>query len=615
MPALLAAFGCSSALPIPFLSCAQVVRQPFTLSSHRPVATKPPQVLGGRSPPLLSSPLVARPNSTSRSTGRSALLVKSKKNDERSFTDAARDAVTGNPGLESDKLDSKIRRRAEDAILTRGNRVTVGDVASTSGLTIFEAENALKALAADSLATLAVSNQGEVLYCFPSGFQSAVRNRSWKTRVESFLAATNEISGYLIRVLYGTALISSIAIVTTALLVIASSSRDDRGRGRSGGGGGGIGFNYYSTRAMFNLTDYLFFYDPYYYRRRRMAMFRGEQGNSWNFVEAVFSFVFGDGDPNITYEEKKWEIVGKFIASKGGVVTAEQLAPFMDVNIDQIRGSSKNKSRSKEVVVDESYVLPALTRFKGSPEVDAEGHIVYVFPALQTTADVRKQKEWFNFRKSKENSKAAATAAVPNSAVEEVLESPWKLTGVTGGQLGSVIALGAANLVGVLWLSVALTTPANAYALAMNGLGWVFGTMPYLQVYAISFFIIPAVRWVLYQGRNKAIDNRNEAKIAAQQQLTNPSPELLRKVAAAAALAQQNLVTKENAVFRSDKDVEEQPIDVEAGVWERKLERRASQRDLENRGWMPAPKSSSARPGANPLDAGAAPRKQGERGW
>jgi hypothetical protein len=541
-------------------------------------------------------------------------LVYSQKGDERSFIDAARDAATGKPGLESDKLDSKIRRRAEDAILTRGNRVTVGDVASTSGLTIFEAENALKALAADSLATLAVSDQGEILYCFPSNFQNALRNRSWKTRFESFIAATNEISGYLIRVLYGTALISSIAIVTTALLVIASSSRDDRGRGRSGGGGGGIGFNYYGTRAMFDLTDYLFFYDPLYYRRRRMAMFRGDQRNSWNFVEAVFSFVFGDGDPNITYEEKKWEIVGKFIASKGGVVTAEQLAPFMDVNIDQIRGSLRNKRRSQEVVVDESYVLPALTRFKGNPEVDAEGHIVYVFPALQMTADVRKQKEWFNFNKSQQNFKAAAAAAASNSQseVEEVLESPWKLTGVTGGQLSSVIALGVANLVGVLWLSTALTTPANAYALAMNGLGWVFGTMPYLQVYAISFFIIPAVRWVLYQGRNQAINNRNEAKIAAQKQLTNPSPDLLEKMAAAAVLAQQNLITKENAVFRSDKEVEEQPSDIEAGVWERKLQRRASERDLEKRGWMPAPKSSS---GANPLDAGAAPRKQGERGW
>jgi hypothetical protein len=589
MPGVLAASGCTAVLPIASSVRAHVIRQPATLSSFRPLATKPQQVLGGRSRhPTTSLLLGSKP--TFRATSRkSTTLVRSQKGDEKSFIDAARDAASGKPGLESDKLDSKVRRRAEDAILTRGNRVTVGDVASTSGLTIFEAESALKALAADSLATLAVSNQGEILYCFPSDFRSAIRNRSLKTRLESFATATSEISGYLIRVLYGTALIASIATVTTALIVIASSSKDDRGRGRSGGGGGGISFNYSGTRAMFDLTDYLFFYDPYYYRRRRMALFRGEQRNSWNFVEAVFSFVFGDGDPNVAYEEKKWEIVGKFIASKGGVVTAEQLAPFMDVNLDQVRGKNNQNRSSTGVVVDESYVLPALTRFKGTPEVDAEGHIVYVFPALQTTADARKQREWFNFQKTKKDS---FTAPAPAAPVKEVLESPWKLTGVTGGQLGSVVALGVANLVGVLWLSTALATPANAYALAMNGLGWIFGTMPYLQIYAVSFFMIPAVRWLLYQGRNQAINNRNEAKIAALRQLENPSQEVVRKMAAAAVLAQQNLVTKEDAVFRSDKEVEQQPIDVEADVWERKLERRASERDLKNRGWMPAPKRS-----------------------
>jgi hypothetical protein len=578
------------------------------LSSCRPLATKTSQALGGRSS-TSTSLLASRPT---RSTPRKLpTLVRSQKGDEKSFLDAARDAASGKEGLQSDTLDSKIRRRAEDAIITRGNRVTVGDVASTSGLTIFEAETALKALAADSLATLAVSNKGEILYCFPKDFRSAIRNKSLKTRIEAFSAATNEISGYLLRVLYGTALISSIAIVTTALLVIASSSRDDRNRGR-GGGGGGISFGYSGTRALFNLTDYLFFYDPYYYRRRRMAMYRGVNGNSWNFVEAVFSFVFGDGDPNVMYDEKKWEIVGKFIASKGGVVTAEQLAPFMDVNLNQIRGYKGNRSRAASTVVDESYVLPALTRFKGTPEVDAEGHIVYVFPALQTTADARKQKEWFNLKKK------AADFTVASPDAQQALESPWKLTGVTGGQLGSVVALGVANLVGVLWLSTAITAPANAYALAMNGLGWVFGAMPYLQIYAISFFIIPAVRWLLYQGRNQAITARNEAKIAAQNQLTNPSPELLSKMATASVLAQQNLVTKENAVFRSDKDVEQQPIDVEADAWERKLERRASEKDLETRGWMPAPKRSeqSATTAAS-VDA-AARRKQEEgrgRGW
>jgi hypothetical protein len=598
MPGVLAAFSCSAALPVTFSARARLIRQPVTLSSFRPLATKSPQTIGGRSLNLGCKP------STRAPSRKLATPVRSQKDDQKSFIDAARDAAAGKPGLLSDEFDSKVRRRAEDAIINRGNRVTVGDVASTSGLSIFEAETALKALAADSLATLAVSSQGEILYCFPSGFKTSIASKSFKTRLEAFSTATSEISGYLIRVLYGTALIASIAIVTTALLVIASSSsRDDRNRGGRSGGGG-ISFNF-GTRAMFNLSDFLFFYDPYYYTRRRMFL-RGS--DSLNFVETVFSFVFGDGDPNAAIEEKKWEIVGQFITSKGGVVTAEQLAPFMDVNMDQIK-ASKKKSSSSGVVVDESYVLPALIRFKGSPEVDGEGHIVYVFPALQNTADPRNQFAWFKSNKKE----AMLAAAPPDSAVQKVLEYPWNLTNVTGGQLVSAIGLGAANLVGVIWLSTLLATPANAAALAFNGLGWVFGLMPYLQIYAISFFIIPLVRKVLYLRRNQAIERRNEAKIAAQAQLLNPSPELLQKMAAAVKFAQQNVVTKEDAVFRSDKDVEQQPIDVEADVWERKLERRASDRDLENRGWMPAPKRTSGAAAVNPLESDGARKKQEER--
>lgn len=46
-------------------------------------------------------------------------------------------------------------------------------------------------------------------------------------------------------------------------------------------------------------TDFLLIWDPYYSRHSRQ---RVESGEGMTFVEAVFSFVFGDGDPNISYE-------------------------------------------------------------------------------------------------------------------------------------------------------------------------------------------------------------------------------------------------------------------------------------------------------------------------
>lgn len=49
-------------------------------------------------------------------------------------------------------------------------------------------------------------------------------------------------------------------------------------------------------------------------RRRRYAY--GYQGNAMqqpepkmNFFQAIFSFVFGDGDPNLDWEERRWQTV------------------------------------------------------------------------------------------------------------------------------------------------------------------------------------------------------------------------------------------------------------------------------------------------------------------
>ena len=58
-------------------------------------------------------------------------------------------------------------------------------------------------------------------------------------------------------------------------------------------------------------------------------------------------------------------------------MTAEELAPYLDV-------PSAAKDADSHVV-DESYVVPALVRFGGSPEVDQDNNLIYRFPSLQKT--------------------------------------------------------------------------------------------------------------------------------------------------------------------------------------------------------------------------------------
>ncbi|KAK2982803.1 hypothetical protein RJ640_005127 [Escallonia rubra] len=183
-------------------------------------------------------------------------------------------ATSFRPGgvVESDRLPSDVRRRAMDAVDACGGRVTVGDVASKAGLKLDQAQKALQALAADTDGFLEVSDEGDVLYVFPKGYRSKLAAKSFRIKIEPLIEKAKSGAEYLVRVSFGTALIASIVLVYTTIIAILSSKR---------------------------------YWDPYYYRRRRVRA--DDEGN--NFIESVFSFVFGDGDPNQGAEEERWKLV------------------------------------------------------------------------------------------------------------------------------------------------------------------------------------------------------------------------------------------------------------------------------------------------------------------
>ncbi len=120
-------------------------------------------------------------------------------------------------------------------------------------------------------------------------------------RLEPLAKNAVQVAAYLARVAFGTALIASVVTVYMAIVIISSSNtRDDRSRDR--------GYGVSPMRLWFNATDLFWFYDPFFYQRRRQwGRSRPEEGLT--FLEAVFSFVFGDGDPNQDFEMQRWEAV------------------------------------------------------------------------------------------------------------------------------------------------------------------------------------------------------------------------------------------------------------------------------------------------------------------
>lgn len=80
--------------------------------------------------------------------------------------------------------------------------------------------------------------------------------------------------------------------------------------------------------------------------------------------------------------------VGQYIQSRGGVVAAEELAPFLDVTPEALAAAREG------AFVDEAYVVPSLVRFSGQPEVGPDGELLYRFPSLQRTARAQVRRLW-----------------------------------------------------------------------------------------------------------------------------------------------------------------------------------------------------------------------------
>ncbi|CAN6838330.1 unnamed protein product [Brassica oleracea] len=438
--------------------------------------------------------------------------------------------------VESDKLATDVRKRAMEAVDECGLRVTVGDVASRAGLKVTEAQKALQALAADTDGFLEVSDEGDVLYVFPRDYRSKLATKSLRIQIEPFLDKAKVAVDYLTRVTFGTALIASIVIVYTSIILLLSSRSEDDNRQRRRGRGYDSGFNFY-----FSPVDLFWYWDPNYYRRRRA---REDEGKGMNFVESVFSFVFGDGDPNQGIEEERWQMIGRYITARGGVVAADELAPYLEV------------PSSKSATSDESYILPVLLRFDGQPELDEEGNILYRFLSLQRTASGSSRRKeyvgkWFDFVADMD---------------KFFKEKKWQFSKTSSTERAMVIGLGAVNLFGV----IVLNTLLKEMAFRPSGfITFVKNIYPLLQVYAGSFFVIPLVRWLSVKRKNDQIENRNKARLQFARALESPDISLRRKMLSARDMAQKTVIGKERIVYSTERDMIEQGY--EAEEWDRRF--------------------------------------------
>jgi hypothetical protein len=416
-------------------------------------------------------------------------------------------------------------------------RVTIGDVAAEGGLSLAEAQQGVLTLATDVQAHLQVSEAGEIAYVFPKNLRTILLSKSWRLRLQSAWEKIWRVLFYLIRISFGIMLILSLVLIVVAisiLVIAASSSREGNDRDGGFGGGGMVVF----PRIWFG-PDIFWLFDFDYGRRRRPR----PQGrdSDMNFLEAVFSFLFGDGDPNSDLEDRRWQSIAAVIRAHHGVVTAEQVAPFLG---DLGQGWSKDL---------EDYMIPVLSRFNGMPEVSPEGGIVYQFPELQVMAEVRETR----------------------LAPRFLQEYPRRFSQASSGQIMGAIGLGGANLIGALALGSLLTNQSALVAEIGGLVAFVNSIFGLLLAYGAAFLTVPLIRYFWVQRQNRKIESRNQQRQARAEVLNTPDTELQKKLAFADSLASQTILTSSDLAYTTEKDLVEQDYENRDKIdeeWRRRLE-------------------------------------------
>lgn len=416
-----------------------------------------------------------------------------------------------------------------EAVEQLGYRVTVGDVATQAGFNVNLAQQGLLALATDVGGHLQVAETGEIVYLFPKNLRAVLRNKFLRLRLQEWWKKVWRVLFYLIRISFGVLLLASIALIIVTIFVILTainqSSDDDNGSPSYGGG------NSFFMPYFWIGPNWFGVFSPDYDRRYQE---RREEESQLNFFEAIFSFLFGDGNPNADLEERRQKEIAAVIRTNRGAVVGEQIAPYLD---DIGSGYAQEY---------EDYMLPVLTRFNGQPMVSPEGNLVYVFPELQSYASRRQQ-----------------LLAIP----PYLQELPQRFSAASSGQLALSIGLGVLNLGGALFLGSLLAD------IAAGGLvGFVQAIYWLLLGYGAAFLGVPLVRYFWLKRRNNKIGDRNAQRQERSLQLTDST--VKQKIAYARQFAAQNVITNEDLAYTTETDLLDQEaensdqIDAE---WQRRL--------------------------------------------
>ncbi|TFG80427.1 MAG: hypothetical protein E4H20_11065, partial [Spirochaetales bacterium] len=396
------------------------------------------------------------------------------------------------------------------ALKKRKGEATTADLVAYTGLPKYQVETELPALADEYLGRLKVTQSGEILYSFPRGFTSRYRGFGLSLRrglkaVRKFFAAvaTYLFKAWIMVMLVGYFVLFLVLIVLSVVASFAGSASNRSSRSRSKGGGMML------TGRLIELFIRIWFYNELFkspYQRRAGIEARDrKRGNRRPLHKAIFSFVFGEPDPNGAHDAvEKRAFIALVRARKGIVLLEDYMA---------ITGLSPEAA--------ESAINRYLYEFEGSPEVSDAGTVYFKFPALLKRArddgagasdSPFKRLRPFSANEAKSNAWYAGI-----NGFNLVLGAYFLLTSVSYGFIAPALVTGGTwlyyNVLRLLY-----------QVMGTGSLGFItvgLGVVP--LAFSILFWLVPALRYGRLGRENERIKEENLRRVLYAQAVRSPS--------------------------------------------------------------------------------------------
>jgi hypothetical protein len=433
-------------------------------------------------------------------------------------------------------MNAKEKEQVILAIEALGRSVSVAQVAKKTGLNGNMVFSALREIAAATGSNLQVVKDGEICFIFPFNFIDLYQSKDRTIWLDEAMRAAFDLCFFVGRIVFAITLLLMIylfhpdnsAILPYYLILIFGgiyfelNTADNQrelflGVGQKKALKKSLGFGNLSKLFSFK------------YRERSqdlksslLALLKEEappDNRGISFFNVCFSFVFGDGNPNIQFDELKWQVVAEVIRQHNGAVITDQLAPYLCCAPE-----------------DDDAMLPVLQRFNGIPRATENGNLVYLFPEL-----MKAEKEKFR---------------VPSYLTERT----WRFSDLPFPQILPV------------WIvsSLFFLLAYNQF-LHPDSLSWLWtdlfpaGRNLWGLILPFSFFfcVVPALRFIYITLTNGEIEERNKLRKYFAETVHKPDDQLFQKLLERNEFQLEEMLIQsrpEDVYYTTQKSLNEQNI-------------------------------------------------------